>query len=116
MDPRLRYAISLLSEDLRRPLDLEDLAGSLNLSPSRLRHLFKDETGLTPAQYLKRLRMRRAEEIITETFLNLKEVIPLVGIADVSHFVRDFRKTYGLSPIRYRLAHGKHSPRRSHSG
>ena len=112
MDPRLRQAISLLKEDLSRPLDLEALARSVNLSPSRLRQLFKDETELTPAQYLKCLRMRRARELITKTFLNLKEIMLRVGIADDSHFVRDFRKTYGLSPIKYRLAHGKASRRR----
>lgn len=104
MDTRLRQAARLLSEDLSRPLDLEALARSLNLSPSRLRSLFRDETGETPAQYLKRLRLQRAEELLTQTFLSLKEVMLRVGIADESHFVRDFRKTYGLSPMRYRAA------------
>lgn len=104
MDARLREARSLLSEDLSRPLDLEAVARSVNLSPSRLRSLFREETGLTPAQYLKCLRMRRAEQLIRQTFLNLKEIMLRVGIADESHFVRDFRKTYGLSPMRYRAA------------
>ena len=102
MDPRVRQIIDLLSEDLSRDFDFTALAASVNLSPSRLRHLFKDETGLTPAQYLKRLRLERAKELLEGSFLRLKDVMPLVGINDESHFVRDFKKAHGLPPTRYR--------------
>ena len=102
MDSRVRQAISLLSEDLSCDFDFKALAASVNLSPSRLRHLFKDETGLTPAQYLKRLRLERARELLDRSFLRLKEVMPLVGINDESHFVRDFKQAHGLSPRQYR--------------
>lgn len=102
MDIRVRQVIKLLSQDLSRNLDINALASSVDLSTSRLRHLFKDETGLTPAQYLKRLRLERARELMEESFLRLKEVMPQVGITDESHFVRDFKKTHGLPPIKYR--------------
>ena len=105
MDPRVQQAIDLLSEDLSRNVDIEALATSVNLSASRLRHLFKDETGLTPAQYLKRLRLERARELIDGSFLRLKELMPRVGISDESHFVRDFKKKHGLPPIKYRHRH-----------
>jgi|SRR6185503_7197260 AraC family transcriptional regulator, arabinose operon regulatory protein len=102
MDPRVRQAIDLFSEDLSRPLDVKALAASLNLSSSRLRHLFKKETGLTPAQYLKRLRIEGAKTLLEGSFLRLKEVMPKVGVTDESHFVRDFKKAHGLPPITYR--------------
>jgi len=102
MDYRVRRITKLLSDDLSRDVDLNALANSVNLSVSRLRHLFKDETGLTPAQYLKRLRLERARELMEESFLRLKEVMPQVGINDESHFVRDFKKKHGLPPIKYR--------------
>jgi AraC-like DNA-binding protein len=106
MDPRLRQAIAMLAEDVSRPLDLEAISRSLNLSPSRLRHLFKDETGLPPAQYLKRLRIERARELFESTFLSLKEVMLRVGLSDESHFVRDFKKAHGMPPVRYRRLRG----------
>ena len=102
MDTRVRQVIKLLSKDLSRDVDIKALANFVDLSASRLRHLFKDETGLTPAQYLKRLRLERAKELMEGSFLRLKEVMPQVGITDESHFVRDFKKTHGLPPIRYR--------------
>lgn len=98
----MQQAIDLLSEDLSRNVDIEALAKSVDLSSSRLRHLFKDETGVTPAQYLKQLRLERARELIDGSFLRLKEVMPQVGISDESHFVRDFKKKHGLPPIKYR--------------
>jgi len=102
MDYRVRRITKVLSDDLSRDVDINALANSVNLSVSRLRHLFKDETGLTPAQYLKRLRLERARELMEESFLRLKEVMPQVGISDESHFVRDFKKKHGLPPIKYR--------------
>jgi transcriptional regulator GlxA family with amidase domain len=102
MDPRVQRTIDLLSDDLSHHCDIKILADSVKLSPSRLRHLFKHETGYTPAQYLKRLRLERARELLEDSFLRLKEVMPRVGLKDESHFVRDFKKTHGLSPIKYR--------------
>jgi len=109
MDPRVRQAIDLLSEDLSRPFNFNALAASVNLSPSRLRHLFKSEIGLTPAQYLKRLRIEGARKLLEGSFLRLKEVMPRVGVSDESHFVRDFKKAHGLPPIKYRLRKSKSS-------
>lgn len=109
MDQRVRQAIDLLSEDLSRPFNFDALAASVNLSPSRLRHLFKSEIGLTPAQYLKRLRLEGARKLLEESFLRLKEVMPRVGVSDESHFVRDFKKAHGLPPIKYRLSKTKSS-------
>lgn len=111
MDLRVRQAIDLLSEDLSHPFNFDALAASVNLSPSRLRHLFKSETGLTPAQYLKRLRIEGARELLEKSFLRLKEVMPRVGLSDQSHFVTDFKKAYGLPPIKYRHHNCKSSSR-----
>ena len=102
MEPRIHRAIRLMTVDLGREVSLNELAQSLNLSASRLRHLFKDETGVSPLQYLKLQRMQRAKELLEATFLNVKEVMLKVGVKDKSSFVRDFKKVYGLSPSRYR--------------
>jgi len=78
------------------------LATLVNLSPSRFRHLFKQETGTTPAQYLKDIRLTRAEKMLRTTFLSIKQILKQVGIASNTHFVRDFRRKYGMTPTSYR--------------
>jgi transcriptional regulator GlxA family with amidase domain len=57
---------------------------------------------MTPAQYLKSLRMWKAKELLEETFLNVKQIMLRVGVKDQSHFVRDFRGLYGHTPTKYR--------------
>ena len=57
---------------------------------------------MTAAQYLKSLRMQRAKQLIDSTFLNTKQIMQMVGIKDESHFVREFKKIYGLPPGTYK--------------
>jgi transcriptional regulator GlxA family with amidase domain len=103
-----------MTVDLGREVSLNELAQAVNLSASRLRHLFKDETGVSPAQYLKLQRMQRAKELLEATFLNVKEVMLQVGVKDKSSFVRDFKKLYGLSPSKYRVQYLTAGQKRIH--
>src|SRR5437764_1378103 len=94
-----------MSSNLHRQLPVGCLAASVNLSYSRLEHLFKAETGMTPASYLKKLRIEKARELMETTFLTNQQIIIKVGMCDESHFVRDFKKAYGLRPSQYRKRH-----------
>lgn len=106
MDRRVRSVAVLMQAELHRSVSLHELAKSVNLSDSRLRHLFKIETGRSPHEVIKALRMQRAKELCEVTFLSIKEIMDRVGIRDPSHFVRDFEKLYGLSPTRFRASYG----------
>ena len=102
MDQRIRNMVSMLSSDLGFDLSLSDTAANVNLSVSRFRHLFKSETGMSVLQYVKTLRLQKAKELIESTPLSIKQIMTEVGIKDKSNFCRDFKKTYGLSPVKYR--------------
>jgi hypothetical protein len=58
--------------------------------------------GMPPIKYLKLLRMERAKGLLESSFLSVKEIAFQVGLNDESHFVRDFKLTYGYSPTTYR--------------
>ena len=102
MDRRIELIASKIKANTAAPWDIPALAALVNLSPSRFRHLFKQETGTTPAQYLKEFRLRRAEKMLRTTFLSIKQILEQVGIASNTHFVRDFRQKYGMTPTAYR--------------
>ena len=53
-------------------------------------------------QYLKALRMQTACELLETTDLSIKQIMLGVGIRDESHFVRDFKRKYGMTPTQYR--------------
>ena len=102
MDPRVLRVIDYIEANPGKKLALDELAMTMNLSASRLRHLFSDEMGVSPKQYQITIRMEHAKHLMESTFLNVKEVMAQVGVSDESHFVRDFEKAYGLTPGRYR--------------
>jgi AraC family transcriptional regulator of arabinose operon len=102
MDPRVCRVIEIMNAEFHRALSPEELARTVNLSDSRLRHVFKLETGTSLVHYLRQLRMARAKDLTETTFLTVKEIMAAVGFQDASHFVRDFQKVYGLSPKRTR--------------
>lgn len=97
-DPRVTAAVDYLQRHLDQPITIQILAQRAHLSPSRFRHIFVAHTGLSPAHYLQRLRLRRARLLIERTFLSVKEVMALVGYNDPSHFAREFRRVHGAPP------------------
>lgn len=110
MDRRVQKVILLMEEDIRKSLTLDEMAQAVNLSPSHLYHLFKSETSESPRRYLKMLRMRRAKELLETTFMSIKEIVAVTGANDGSHFVRDFKKQYGMTPTQYRRALSAEAP------
>ena len=110
MDPRIQQALHRMEKDCDQKLSLSQLAHSYNLSSSRFSHLFKAQTGLSPYEYLKSLRMQRARELLESTWLTVNQITAKVGLMDQSHFVRDFKKSHGLSPTQYRVRHFEEKP------
>jgi transcriptional regulator GlxA family with amidase domain len=103
MDYRVSHVIALMRSNIRTDMDLTRMAESVSLTPEHLCWIFKAETGESPGRYFKKIRMQEAEKLVVNTFLSVKEIMTVVGINDESHFVRDFKSFYGLSPTQYRL-------------
>jgi AraC family transcriptional regulator of arabinose operon len=106
VDPRVARLVRDFEASIRenRRISVGCLAQSVNLSPSRVRHLFKAETGTSPVRYLRMRKMQEAKLLLETTFLTVKEVANRVGLSDESHFVRDFKRIYGSPPGHYRTA------------
>lgn len=102
MDRRVQRVIQMIEDDIRQDFTLAEMASAVNLSPSHFYHLFKSETGMPPTRYVKVLRMRKAKELLETTFKSVKEIVTLIGGHDGSHFVRDFKRHYNLTPTQYR--------------
>jgi AraC family transcriptional regulator, arabinose operon regulatory protein len=102
MDRRVEAARQLMEKNLKQSPTLSELASSVNLSASRLSHLFKTETGVSLGQYLRHARMESARHLLETSFLSVKQIMVCVGISDISHFARCFKDTYGVTPTEYR--------------
>jgi AraC family transcriptional regulator of arabinose operon len=103
MDQRVLSIVSVLQEEISLPASPNRLAELVNLSPSRLRHLFKVNMGVTIQCYQRHLRMDKARVLLETTFLSIKQIRAIVGINNDSHFTKDFKTAYGSTPTTYRV-------------
>ncbi len=104
LDRRIARVLEIFDEQLsqEQPPDqtrmLDSAARAVNLSVSRLRHLFKKQLGISPTRRLKEDRLVKARELLGGTFLSVKEVAARVGATDMSHFIRDYKQRYKETP------------------
>jgi AraC-like DNA-binding protein len=88
----------------RRPLTLGTLAQALAVSPRQLERAY-DEIGLTTfAAHLRAVRLRNAAELLAHQPLTVTDVARLVGYRQPSHFVKAFRRRFGITPGAFRDA------------
>lgn len=85
------------SEDI----SLESLSSSMYISPTYMSKLFKQETGESPINYLIKVRMEKAKELLKQNQYSIKEIANLVGYQDAYHFSKLFKKSTGISPSEY---------------
>jgi len=102
MNRKTQSAVDYMNANLHRRLPLIELASFVNISRAHLCRLFKTEVGVPPGQYLIMLRMQEAGRLFRSTFLSVKQVMARVGYADKGLFARHFKRTYGVTPLRYR--------------
>ncbi len=107
----VRQAQEHLRHHLDHPVRVGDLARAAGLSTSHFSALFRAATGGGVLDYVKRLRMARACELLITTPRPVGEVAAEVGYQDPFYFSRQFRAVHGCSPVQYRAEHGhEHGP------
>ena len=83
-------------------LKIEELADAVNLGRTVFYGKIKALVGMTPSDFLRRMRMQRAEELIVKTRMNFSEIAFKVGFSDPKYFTKCFKKETGMTPSEYR--------------
>ena len=91
-----------LQENYDQPVDFSSLADSLAVSAPYLSKLFHEQEGKSPSRYLTDLRMRKAQKLLMDTQLTVREIAVRVGYPDPFHFSRNFKNAMGISPVQFR--------------
>lgn len=104
-EARVQTVINFMSANLQRKVSLSELASVVNLSPFHFSRFFKTETGISPGQYLIRLRMEKARSLLATSFLSIKQIMALVSYSNRKDFGRHFRRYFDLAPSEYRKRH-----------
>lgn len=98
---RIARAKDLLLADLAEPPTLEELGRRVGCSPFYLSRTFTRETGLTITQWLRRVRLERAADLLRSGRCNVTEAALEVGYSSLSHFSETFHEMYGCCPGLY---------------
>ncbi|AZS13394.1 AraC family transcriptional regulator [Paenibacillus lutimineralis] len=98
----LDQAVAYIHRKYQEDLSLEDAAEHVHLNPYYFSKLFKQQTGETFIDYVTRLRIEKAKEMMKDSHLSLKEVCYAVGYKDPNYFSRVFKKVTGVTPSEYR--------------
>ena len=84
-------------------LKLTDVAEEVSISPEHLSRVFKKETGFGFSEYLSLVRLQKAEELLkSEKDLSISEVAYHCGFNDSNYFSEKFKRSYGVSPLKYK--------------
>ena len=91
----------LLHARIGRPMDIAAIAAEVDIHPVHLARVFRHHHGCSPADWLRRVRIRRACELLAGP-ASLSAIALATGFSDQSHFTRNFRREMGVTPGEYR--------------
>ncbi len=100
----LEQARDLIDAEFRRSPLISEIAAAVNVHPVQLARSFRGQWGLSPGEYLRKIRLDWAAGELSTTERPLADVAATAGFADQSHFTNAFRRLMGVTPGAYRAA------------
>ena len=94
-------AVNYIESNYSQPMRVQDIAAGLGLNRSYFCRLFRQQTGLSPQEYIVSCRLAKAAQFMTEHGMSQEEAARQAGYPDVFSFSRMFRRKYGMPPGRY---------------
>ena len=99
----IQEAVSYMELNYRRELTVEEIANACQLNRSYFSKLFKKKKGCPPQEFLIRLRLSRAAELLRTTKVSIGDISVSCGYPNQLHFSRAFKQRYGVSPREWRV-------------
>ncbi|MGN0141450.1 MAG: AraC family transcriptional regulator [Roseburia sp.] len=98
----VKNVIDYMKSNYHESITIKRLATHVNISPSYLSHIFRDETGCSPIEYLARLRINMAKTILRSTNRSVTDIAISLGYSSTASFINAFTKRVGISPGHFR--------------
>lgn len=98
----MRQMKQAVFSDLKRPFNVEEFAAKCRMSRSYFTQVFLKKTGMSPAMYVRKIRLIEAERLLLNSNAVLNKIAEETGFANATHFCKVFRQHYGVSPSVFR--------------
>ena len=95
---KLKASIDYMNKEFKQNPPLEEIAAKSNLAPNYFHRVFKKHFGLTPLNYMLKMRMEIAVRLLTTSSKSVKEIAYEAGYNNEFYFYRQFKKHYNYSP------------------
>ncbi len=99
---QIRPVLAHIDRHCRESISLDDVAGIVHVSPSRMRHVFKDVTGVSFKEYVTHVRVAEAKRLLLSTDLSVAEIARAVSYTNMYQFYKVFYRSCAMSPGEYR--------------
>ena len=99
----IQEAVTFMEHNYQRELTVEEVADVCKLNRSYFSKLFRESMGCPPQEFLIRLRLSKAAELMQTTKASIGDIAADCGYPNQLHFSRAFKKRYGVSPREWRL-------------
>ena len=106
-DSAVKKAKAYIQEHFDSDLSLDEVSREVNISPYYFSKLFKEESGENFIEYLTRVRITKAKEMLENPSLSIKEISAMSGYSDPNYFSRAFKKQTNMTPSEYKTRYGK---------
>ena len=104
-DAFLAKLLDVMNKQLdNNTLTVDDLVDEMNMGRTVFFNKLKSMTGLSPVEFIREMRIKRAAKLLEEQQYNIPEVTYMVGMNDSRYFSKCFKTTYGVTPSEYRKA------------
>ena len=97
----IRRAQQYISDHLREKLSVPLVAQMVDVSPSYLTSLFHKNLQISPAEYIRRLKLQESKQMIRENSMTFTEIAAALQYSTVHHFSRQFKEKFGITPTEY---------------
>ena len=105
-DTFLAKLLDIMDKEMdNNTLTVDELVEEMNMGRTVFFNKLKSMTGLSPVEFIREMRIKRAAQLLEDRKYNITEVTYMVGMNDSRYFAKCFKNTYGVTPSEYRRAH-----------
>lgn len=103
----VQNAINYIYVNVNAPVTVGDVADAVGVSKGYLSHLFKKEMGVSVSDYIRQKKVESATNLLKYSPYSMVEIANRLSFSSQSHFIQTFKKSVGITPLKYREKYGR---------
>ncbi len=99
---KIKDVLDYINQNYQKDITLEELSKEVNISKFYICRIFKESLRMTPVEYINKVRVERAMELLRNTDMSISEIALECGFNNISYFIKIFKKYMQVTPLKFR--------------